>query len=87
MDYKITSDNQSMYNTPPCWNIYMCGLFFKYMIQKGGIPYFENLSQQKSQLLYSTIDNSNGFYKCPIDKKCRSRMNIVFVLKNPELES
>jgi phosphoserine aminotransferase len=32
MDYKITSDNDSMYNTPPCWNIYICGLFFKYMI-------------------------------------------------------
>lgn len=45
LSYKITSDNGSMYNTPPCWNIYMCGLNFKYMLEQGGIKHWEKLSK------------------------------------------
>ena len=85
--YRVAVDNQSLYNTPPCFNIYMCGLFFKYMLKAGGLSYWTNLSQQKSTLLYSLIDSSNKFYKCPIAVQARSRMNITFVLPTPELDA
>lgn len=83
--YKTMSDNGSVYNTPPCFNIYMCGLFFRHMIKEGGLSHYQQLSDQKSKALYDFIESSDGFYSCPIDNNCRSRMNIVFILKNDEL--
>lgn len=82
-DYKVASANGSAYNTPPCWNIYMCGLFFRHMLDKGGLEYYTTLSAEKSTMLYQYIDSTGGYYHCPISVDARSRMNVVFVLKTP----
>ena len=61
----------SLYNTPPCWTIYMCGLVFDHMLQNGGLEAMHKQNQDKAQMLYDAIDNSSGFYKQPVDPKCR----------------
>lgn len=59
-------------------SIYVVGKVFKWIKQNGGIAAMEQNSAKKSQLIYNIIDNSNGFYGCPIDKDYRSRTNVVF---------
>lgn len=88
MDFKTAADNGSMYNTPPTYAIYMCGLYFDYMKRMGGVQHFQELAQQKSGLLYGTIDESRGFYSNPVDRRFRSRMNVPFLIKggNTDLE-
>lgn len=54
------------------------GKVFEWLKAKGGIQGMDKLSQQKSKMIYDIIDGSNGFYTCPVDKKCRSRMNVPF---------
>lgn len=81
-DWKTQADGGSMYNTPPCYAIYMCGLFFDYVKRHGGIENYQRISQEKSQLLYQTIDNSGGFYTNPVDPRYRSRMNVPFLINN-----
>jgi len=76
----------SMYNTPSCYPIYMMGLYMKYIKHVGGVEKFDNLAEQKSTLLYGAIDDSNGFYRAPVDKQCRSRMNVPFVIKDDNAE-
>merc|ERR1719163_2702216 len=60
----------------------MIGLSLKYTKEKGGMQYWEERSAKKSGLLYDTIEKSDGFYKCPVNKDCRSRMNVPFVIQN-----
>lgn len=62
----------------------MMGLYLKYALAKGGIPCFDKLAEQRSKLLYETVDASGDFYKCPVDKSCRSRVNVPFVIKNDD---
>jgi phosphoserine aminotransferase len=62
-DYKIQAENESLYNTPPTFGIYMCGLVFKWIKENGGLEGMAKLSQIKSELLYSIMDKSNGYYK------------------------
>lgn len=82
MDYKTLSDNASMYNTPPCFSIYVSGLVFKHLLNLGP-RVTEDLNFKKSQLLYLSIETMNDKYVCPVDRNFRSRMNVVFrVLKN-----
>merc|ERR1719181_2084812 len=78
----------SMYNTPNCWGIYMIGLSLKYTKERGGLSYWEEMSAKKSGRIYDIIDKSDGFYTAPVDKNCRSRMNIPFQIQggNEELE-
>ncbi|MBS1717691.1 MAG: 3-phosphoserine/phosphohydroxythreonine transaminase [Armatimonadetes bacterium] len=83
-DYKLFAENGSMYNTPPCWSIYMCGLVYKYLLKNGGIPWIQSVGGQKSKLIYDAIDNSGGFYKGHAEKDCRSPMNITFTLPDEE---
>lgn len=80
-DYKIAADNLSMYNTPPCYNIYMSGLYFEYIKRQGGLTFFNEQALQKSGLVYEAIDQSNGFYTGPVDPAYRSRMNIPFIIQ------
>jgi phosphoserine aminotransferase len=54
------------------------GKVFKWLERSGGIAGMEKLSREKSQMIYEIIDSSNGFFSCPVDKKCRSRMNLPF---------
>jgi phosphoserine aminotransferase len=84
-DYKIHADNESMYNTPPTFAIYVAGLVFKMLKAKGGLAAMEKTNILKSNLLYDYLD-STDFYSCPTAKENRSRMNIPFTLKNEGLD-
>jgi phosphoserine aminotransferase len=83
-NYKIVADNQSMYNTPPTYSIYIAGLIFKWLKRNGGVQAIERLNIAKAQLLYETVDRS-GFYVNKVDTNCRSRMNIPFFLTDESL--
>ena len=87
LDYKIHADNNSLYNTPPCYGIYMCGLVFEDLLDQGGLVEVEKKNKKKAEILYNAIDGSNGFYRCPVEKSVRSLMNVPFTLEKSELEA
>lgn len=87
LDYKIHADNNSLYNTPPCYGIYMCGLVFEDLLAQGGLVEVEKKNMKKAQILYDAIDESKGFYRCPVEKSVRSLMNVPFTLEKSELEA
>ena len=85
-DYKIVADNQSMFNTPPTWGIYIAGLTFQWLKRQregntSGVAAMEQRNIAKAQLLYSTIDQSQ-FYVNKVAENARSRMNIPFFLRD-----
>ncbi|KAG2496816.1 hypothetical protein HYH03_005222 [Edaphochlamys debaryana] len=80
LDYKIHVDNDSMYNTPPCWSIYICGLVFEKLLKAGGLTAMQKLNEQKAQILYDAIASSNGFYNSPVDPAVKSLMNVPFTI-------
>jgi phosphoserine aminotransferase len=79
MDYKIQAEEGSMYNTPPCYSIYIAGLVQEWIKKQGGIKAVEALNKEKAALLYDYLDNSKMF-KAPVEKNSRSLMNIPFVI-------
>ncbi|KZV58160.1 phosphoserine aminotransferase 2, chloroplastic-like [Dorcoceras hygrometricum] len=87
LDYKIHADNASLYNTPPCFGIYMCGLVFEDLVAQGGLIEVEKKNVKKAKVLYDAINDSNGFYRCPVVESVRSLMNVPFTLAKPELEA
>ena len=80
-DYRIVAENQSMFNTPPTFAIYMAGLIFQWLKQQGGVAAMEARNIAKAQLLYNAIDASQ-FYVNRVAKNCRSRMNVPFFLRD-----
>jgi phosphoserine aminotransferase len=86
LDYKTHADNDSMYNTPPTYGIYIAGLVFQMLKRNGGIAAMEQANIAKANLLYAAIDASNAFYNCPVALDNRSRMNIPFTLKDAALD-
>lgn len=80
LDYKTHADNDSMYNTPPTYGIYIAGLVFQLLKRQGGLAAMEKTNIAKAGLLYAAIDASNGFYNCPVALSDRSRMNVPFTL-------
>ncbi|MCP5245239.1 MAG: 3-phosphoserine/phosphohydroxythreonine transaminase [Burkholderiales bacterium] len=84
-DYKVHIDNDSMYNTPPTYAIYITGLILKWIKQKGGLAAIEQNNIRKAALLYDLLDASD-FYHCPVAIQDRSRMNIPFTLKDSALD-
>ncbi|XP_026403516.1 phosphoserine aminotransferase 2, chloroplastic-like [Papaver somniferum] len=87
LDYKIHAENNSLYNTPPCYGIYMCGLVFEDLVNQGGLVEVEKRNMKKAEILYNAIDGSGGFYRCPVEKSVRSLMNVPFTLEKSELEA
>jgi len=87
LDYKVHFENQSLYNTPPCYGIYMCGLVFEDLLEQGGLVEVEKKNMEKAEILYNAIDGSKGFYKCPVEKAVRSLMNVPFTLQRSDLEA
>ncbi|MGI6752083.1 MAG: 3-phosphoserine/phosphohydroxythreonine transaminase [Anaerovoracaceae bacterium] len=85
LNYKAHADANSIYNTPPCYPIYVSGLTFKWIKERGGVAAMQEYNEKKASLLYDAIDNSNLF-KCPVNKKDRSLMNVVFVTGDPNLD-
>jgi phosphoserine aminotransferase len=86
MDYKLQADADSMLNTPATYSIYIAGLVFKWLKQLGGLSSIEKISIQKAQLLYDFIDSS-AFFRNPVAKEDRSRMNVPFTLKDASLDA
>ncbi len=85
-DYRVVADNDSMYNTPPTYAIYIAGLVFQWIKAQGGLAAMERLNQAKADLLYGTLDAS-GFYRAPVARDCRSRMNVPFFLHDSRLDA
>ncbi|SFF30913.1 phosphoserine aminotransferase apoenzyme [Fontimonas thermophila] len=85
-DYKQMADNESMLNTPPCFAWYVAGLVFKWIKQQGGLGVIAERNARKAALLYDYLD-SQSFYRNPVKKAHRSRMNVPFTLANPELDA
>lgn len=86
LNYQIHADADSMYNTPATYPIYISGLVFKWLKAKGGVKGMQARNDEKAGLLYHAIDSSDGFYYSHIDAPFRSRMNVVFRLKDEALE-
>lgn len=84
-DYQTMISKDSMYNTPPCWCIYILGLTMDWLEEVGGVEEMEKIKHQKAQLLYDALDNSS-FYIPHADKDSRSDMNVTFRCKDEELD-
>ena len=74
-----------MYNTPPCWSIYMAKLVFDWLLENGGLEQMKRQNEKKASLLYDYLDGQS-YYTSTVDKKCRSMMNVVFVTGDAELD-
>lgn len=85
LDYKTHIENDSLFNTPPVFAIYVCMATLEWLQQIGGVRAIEQINQQKADLLYSEID-SNPLFKGTAEKGSRSKMNVCFLLEKPELE-
>lgn len=86
MDYKVQSEAGSMSNTPATYSWYMAGLVFQWIKSKGGLTAMAEVNERKANKLYEVIDGSGGFYRNPVDKDCRSRMNVPFILVDDGLD-
>ncbi len=86
MKWKTQADNGSMYNTPPCYGIYICGKVFKWLKNMGGLEVMKQRNEEKAAVLYDFLDNSKLF-RGTVVKKDRSLMNVPFVTDNDELDA
>lgn len=86
LDYKTHADNQSLFNTPPTYAIYMAGLVFDWLLEKGGVSEIQKVNEYKAGLLYDFIDSSS-LYKGTVAKEDRSLMNVPFVTGDAELDA
>jgi phosphoserine aminotransferase len=78
LQYRTHIKEKSLYHTPPTFAIYIIGLVMDWIANEGGITAIETRNEAKAKLLYDTIDSSNGYYGCPVERASRSRMNVVF---------
>jgi len=87
LSYKTHAEKNSLYNTPPVFSIWGINLVLKWIKKHGGAEAMAERAAKKSQLLYNAIEESDGFYRCPVDPHNRSTMNVVFRLPSEELEA
>ena len=85
LDYKLMADNDSMYNTPPCYCIYIAKLVYEWILSIGGLEEMKKRNEKKAKLLYDYLDSQN-YYIAPVEKQSRSMMNVTFVTGNEELD-
>lgn len=85
MDWKTMAENDSMYNTPPCFAIYMAGLVYKWIEQLGGLEVMKEMNAKKAAVLYDYLD-SQDYYIAPVKKESRSMMNVTFVTGDADLD-
>ena len=86
LKYKIHADNDSLYNTPPAYGIYICGKVFKWLKSMGGLEAMKKHNEEKAKILYDFLDESKLF-KGTVEKCDRSLMNVPFVTGNEELDA
>ena len=85
LSYKVQAENDSLYNTPPTFGVYMLGLTMKWLKSQGGLEARARVNERKAGKLYAEIDRT-GFYRGTARKEDRSLMNVTFRLPTPELE-
>ena len=85
LDYKVQADADSMLNTPPTWAIYIAGLVFQWLLRQGGLAAIEQRNIGKAKLLYDYLDGTE-FYRNPVERADRSRMNVPFTLRDAALD-
>lgn len=85
MNYRIHAEADSLYNTPPTYAVYIASLVFRWLKDQGGLPAITAHNEEKAALLYAAIDDSDGFYYAPVEQTFRSKMNVVFRLRNESL--
>ncbi|HZP87940.1 MAG TPA: 3-phosphoserine/phosphohydroxythreonine transaminase [Burkholderiales bacterium] len=83
--YARQADARSMLNTPPMFAIYVANLILQWLDREGGLAEMEQRAQQRSDIVYAAIDRSDGFYRCPVERQDRSRINICFRPANNDL--
>ena len=86
LDYRIHAENGSMYNTPPTYGIYICGLVFKWLLANGGLEARKKANEEKAAILYNYLDHSKLFTPY-VDKKDRSLMNVTVRTPSDELDA
>jgi len=86
LNYAVHAENGSMYNTPPCFGIYLMGLVMQWALAQGGLDAIAAANERKAAALYAEIDRT-GFYRGTAEKGSRSRMNVTFRLPSEELEA
>ena len=85
LDYQVMAENGSMYNTPPCWCIYIAKLVYDWIERLGGLEEMKKLNESKAKLLYDYLD-SQDYYHAPVEKESRSMMNVTFVTGDADLD-
>ena len=85
LDWKTMADNDSMYNTPPCYAIYMAKLVYEWILDMGGLDAMKEYNVKKAAILYDYLDNQN-YYIAPVEKEYRSMMNVTFVTGDEALD-
>jgi len=86
LDYKLMAENRSLYNTPPCFAIYVTGLVLAWLREQGGLAAAGERNAAKASLVYEAIDGSDGFYRGHAEASSRSLMNVTWRLPTEELE-
>lgn len=87
LSYAAQAANDSMLNTPPTFAWYLAGLVFKWLQELGGLDAIEQRNITKAEMLYACIDESGGFFRNPVERKARSRMNVPFTLHESRLDA
>lgn len=85
LDWELMAKNGSMYNTPPCYTIYMAGLVYEWLESLGGLAEMKRMNERKAALLYGYLD-SQDYYIAPVKPRYRSLMNVTFVTGDAELD-
>jgi len=85
LEWQTMAENDSMYNTPPCYSIYMAKLVYDWIIELGGLEEMKKINEKKANLLYDYLD-SQDYYVAPVKKDSRSMMNVTFVTGDADLD-
>ena len=85
LEWKTMAENDSMYNTPPCYTIYMAKLVYEWILSIGGLEEMKKRNEKKAALLYDYLD-SQSYYVAPVKKESRSMMNVTFVTGDADLD-
>ena len=85
LNYQLMAENDSMYNTPPCWSIYMAKLVYEWILDMGGLDAMKAYNVKKAAVLYDYLD-SQDYYLAPVEKESRSMMNVTFVTGDADLD-
>ncbi len=85
--YATQAKEQSLYNTIPTFGVYLIRNTLRWVSAQGGVPALRKVNAEKARRLYGAIDESAGFYRCPVEVASRSEMNVVWNLRTPELEA